>query len=82
MDQLIDFSEVIRFELTMPYVEMLAKNPLIDETSTIVIVASTDIAYGTARAYTSFSTEGSKNIHLCRNYSEAEKILDLSNLYD
>ncbi|MEH6402054.1 MAG: hypothetical protein V7750_01695 [Sneathiella sp.] len=82
MDQLVDLSKVTRFELTMPYIEMFAKNPLTDQSSTIVIIATTDIAHGTARAFASYSGEASENIHICRNYSEAEKILNLNNLYD
>ncbi|MBL4740705.1 MAG: hypothetical protein JKY12_06910 [Sneathiella sp.] len=82
MDKIVDLSGAAQYELTMAFIEDFAKNPILNSTSTIVVIAPSDVAFGTSRAFSVFSGDASKNIHVCRSHSEAGKILDLSNSFD
>jgi len=81
-NQFIDLTMVIKFELSIDYIGKLAKNPLLEATSKTVIIAPSEISFGTARSFMSLSGDAAENILICRSYAEAEGFLNLSGLLD
>ncbi|MEH6402053.1 MAG: hypothetical protein V7750_01690 [Sneathiella sp.] len=80
LDEIVDFSDVKQFEISMAFNENVAKNPLLKPTSTVIFIVPTDVSFGTARSFISLSGKAESNVHACRNYAEAEEILCISDL--
>jgi len=80
LNEVVDFSDVKHFEISMAFNERIAKNSLLEPTSTVIFVVPTDVAFGTARSFISLSGKAERNVHACRSYAEAEEILCISGL--
>jgi len=73
----LDLTQVTKIEMPIEAIERSAKNPILSPTSEIVIVAKSDIIYGTSRSFMAFKSPSSSKVHLFRTVDEAKKYLSL-----
>jgi hypothetical protein len=74
-DQLIDFSDVTAFRVTLKLIQTVARNRIFGETSRTAIVAPEDVAFGSSRAFQAYSA--SHVVMVFRDLEEARRWLDL-----
>lgn len=74
-DQLIDFTDVTTFELTLTTIRAVARNRIFGETSRTAIVAPQDVAFGSSRAFQAYSA--SHEVMVFREMGEARCWLKL-----
>lgn len=72
-----DLTQVTEIEMSIETIEKGAKNPILSPTAEIVIVAPSDITYGTSRSFKAFKSPSSSNVHIFRNIDEAKEFLNL-----
>ena len=74
-NQLVDFSEITKFELSLSTMEAIAKSKLFSETSMRAIVAPQDLAFASARVFEAYYP--SDTVMVFRELDEARRWLDL-----
>jgi len=72
-----DLRQVTKLELSIETIERSAKNPILNPNSEIIIVAPSDIIYGTSRSFMAFKSPASSKVHIFRTVDEAKKYLSL-----
>ncbi|MEH6405503.1 MAG: hypothetical protein V7750_19185 [Sneathiella sp.] len=72
-----DLTQVTELELSIENIERSAKNPILSPSSEIIIVAPSDITYGTSRSFMAFKSPSSSKVHIFRTVDEAKKYLSL-----
>ncbi len=72
-----DLTQVTEIEMSIEVIEWGAKNPILSPDSEVVIVAPSDITYGTSRSFMAFKSPSSSKVHIYRNVDEAKEYLNL-----
>ena len=75
-NQLVDFSEVTKFELSLATMEAIAKSKFFSETSMRAIVAPQDLAFASARVFEAYYPSDDK-VMVFRELDEARRWLNL-----